>query len=1004
MARYVNTVSVDARKLAQANNQTVDEGSDAETASSSEGEGDGSGDTAYSSDGGEEGNQGSNGAASSEQDSSFVWRIVEQPAEARSLCDQVLHTLVLREYCQASQGLEPLLQKVFAYDLHRAHAAADDELHTGGSGDAGRGHKQLLHFHNLLRLKQQLLASKALHSLGLCAIGDACSNSASFGSDSFRSALFRPLHECWLQSELRLRPRLAVARVEGRRSLLPFPSAAATSLNAQQSFSRGDRQDLSAPGLMYCEKLLHLLRKQSLFVSASNSNSAVLFKQVKLSGPSTNYQEASINNNSSSSSSSGGCSFLLSDCCEFAELLHTLNKYLSDLAQQYLLTAARPKVQGILCAQPSLSRVKSTESKYSGMLSDESDGSDDDVSMLAPRLSVPRNKEQEPEEWNEAAAHVSPPLASIPPEASDGTTADPATPTSPTRLFLKPPSSALAAPSEQRLGEALSRLRVHLRDHWHKGVSQLASNMDKFSTGLRTSQHSAGSAAAAAASSAVHAKEILNSIHREVLHTLLGLLRVLQVDLRSFAASPAPMSTGTGTGTGYSSTMAVAERIVECMLAWRQFEPIVKPSELAFGLPLTYYHFVDAWEGRVLYDHTTAGERCKIARHHYRAACSAASKAAGSQASSTAGDDSAELMSLSAASVSKAFASPYTKHVLLPLLQRSLQSSRATHAGKSSRFGPQSDAANKEREDDSLFFYLRLWEHVRAEQYMVQVISEATVTDDPQSHVTLPNASPLSYHIPSYALSEHIYAQERLFAFSSLSQSPYIATWEQYLHRNALFARLRLSCRYVAVLQVDMYHLKEIVATASTVKPPFSSASAGKQSNVASSNGLKYNTQAAAVLLPSNQVHAHSMEVFTIMRLSKSLAVDVLTEGAVASVPSSQSAAFFGSSNATAASKSNSSKLPTDCSFLSPTRRIEANRALCGAQGAGSMVGNSYPVPNGPSSTGFLLQQVAQSADYEMRFQGLFRMPVPEMYASLADIGTHGSDANAGSSESSKGN
>jgi hypothetical protein len=68
-----------------------------------------------------------------------------------------------------------------------------------------------------------------------------------------------------------------------------------------------------------------------------------------------------------------------------------------------------------------------------------------------------------------------------------------------------------------------------------------------------------------------------------------------------------------------SSCFTITGKIVDAMLRFHLLVQVIKPSELAFGLPQTYYHYIDDWESNVIYDHTVmASEKCRAGRYSYR--------------------------------------------------------------------------------------------------------------------------------------------------------------------------------------------------------------------------------------------------------------------------------------------------------------------------------------------------------------------------------------------------
>lgn len=247
---------------------------------------------------------------------------------------------------------------------------------------------------------------------------------------------------------------------------------------------------------------------------------------------------------------------------------------------------------------------------------------------------------------------------------------------------------------------------------------------------------------------------------------------------------------------------------------------------------------------------------------------------------------------------------------------------------------------------------------------MVQVVNEATVDVDPHNHVTQPTSASQALAAPTTLTQSGLLdLQERVLAFSAMAQSPFVSTVEQYLLRNALLARLGLPYRFVMFFQVDVYSLKEIVA--------LSTRSHKVAANNPTESSSRFNDSTSFALLPSNQMHPQSMDVYSMMKLTKSMELDPLAD-CLHQLPTHGSY-FMGSGHNN--SSANNTR-PMDCGFVTPPKRMEARAPTTGGGGVG--------VSDGSGSRSWL-SQVGQGVDYELRQQGLFRVALPEYVASIID-------------------
>ncbi|RYG69301.1 hypothetical protein EON64_03090, partial [archaeon] len=253
-------------------------------------------------------------------------------------------------------------------------------------------------------------------------------------------------------------------------------------------------------------------------------------------------------------------------------------------------------------------------------------------------------------------------------------------------------------------------------------------------------------------------------------------------------------------------------------------------------------------------------------------------------------------------------------------------------------------------------------------------MSQADVSIDMQRHVT----TLLQNSLPQYSDVRHL-----LHRFYHVQQSTYFLTLELCLYRNAVFRSLRLRYRLVALLQVDVYHLKEVLA----VVPPRSKMT----SAVPSVHAGQFNSQASQVhLSPVHQMHTQSLEVYGSFRLGKKV---FEAPGAVgASKAGQQAASSVGversSSNSllseglfnSSASASSQSRYPSESSSVSPIKRLEAVRAVATPDSSSKVAAVTQQLVNGS----VLLPQVTHSSDYDLRLQSLFRLPLPEHLSTLS--------------------
>lgn len=253
-------------------------------------------------------------------------------------------------------------------------------------------------------------------------------------------------------------------------------------------------------------------------------------------------------------------------------------------------------------------------------------------------------------------------------------------------------------------------------------------------------------------------------------------------------------------------------------------------------------------------------------------------------------------------------------------------------------------------------------------------MSQADKAVDVQRHAT----TCVQNTLPPYSDVRHT-----LHRFYHVQQSTYFLTLELCLFRNSLFRSLRLNYRLVALLQVDVYHLKEVLA----VVPP--------RSKPAStlplfSNSMHFNSQAGQVqLCPVHQMHTQSLEVYGTFRLSKKLFETFGTVGSLkpGQQPVAPVAVERSSSNSllseglftTAASAANQYRYPSESSSVSPMKRLEATRPATTSDSHSKAAAVTQQLINGS----ILLPQVTHSSDYDLRVQSLFRLPFPDHLSTL---------------------
>eukprot|EP00981_Chlorochromonas_danica_P002179 scaffold428_cov168-Ochromonas_danica.AAC.44 len=935
------------------------------------------------------------------------WFLLEKPQRMMHFVDMIVDTLTMEQYLNSTETIGHVLQKIYAFDLHQAHFPESTQIPNKLLGeiagdDTGHHSISLANeklYANLLFLKKQFLSFTSFSQFAL-------SNQIK-RMDMLQDILLSPLRVLVQRLQNRLSSALTLAR----------PSSANMLYHMHRSNFMTHKKSRSERKPSYhlfktCERLLYLLRRYSSLLTSANAASG-LFRSVKFSAGSSFQESSSLSTLSvhiQGGTSAGG--FVLSDCCEVTELLHTLHKYISEIGSHYktMNSSGHPtnnsKKEMVDKQHVSKSGLFSTfktsshRPKFGGMISDDEDDDDDlnddddaevareegDDDIITATLADMNNKDRNVAdnsmhgklpgqlgEMNTSTTSKETTQQQVIEEGQDSTSSGTSEQASVTlsssstsqAFFKKPPLPEQQG--EKVTGGKMKQFTSNLRSNFHRNMSKLASHMDKLSV-VSKSSASTNQLPSTAPPNVV--KEA-TSLQRAILHSILHLIRLMHVDLlevmkASDAAAVLPKaSVHHSTTDGPMTTMSLAEKIVDIMTNCNMLECIVKPSELAFGLPQTYYHFVHPWEGKVLQNYAIASERCKLGRQVYQAAPSSVlfskQPLIMGQISSPGAFSSSVNDEYSGLGAYQIMVSNLIKET-----KRGLQAVTALEKTIPDwKNGGYTEKASNQREEIWTESYLKLVDYLRVEQALVQVVNEATVDVDPHNHVTQPTSACQALATPTTLTQSGLLdLQERVLAFSAMAQSPFISTVEQYLLRNALLARLGLPYRFVMFFQVDIYSLKEIVALSArshkvTTSNPTESSS-------------RFNDSTSFALLPSNQMHPQSMDVYSMMKLTKSMELDPLAD-CLHQLPTHGSY-FMGSGHNN--SSANNTR-PMDCGFVTPPKRLEARPSTAGGGGASDGSGAALSRP--------WLAQVGQSVDYELRQQGLFRVALPEYVTSVID-------------------
>eukprot|EP01031_Cornospumella_fuschlensis_P029912 gene29912-36122_t len=837
----------------------------------------------------------------------------DKESEGRDLWLLTLHMLALQTFLRQNEPMQDLLQRAYTYDIASTYSGA------GEGASALATHKSS----NLAHLKSYFLGvSLALPRATWPGLGE----------ESFASAVLAGLSEFAKELENRVRCRL-----------LSPPDRLQRSHNVQN-------QDKDAE-LLAVEKLLQLLIKKSQMSSGSDTP---LFRPVKFSLASSGIQGMA----SSLGYGLGSVgSLILSDCCDATEFLHALNRNVFELIT--ILQPDRmspvPGKSGADGRYKSGSKMKMSKYSYNlngddsedemamhyvdpGRAALEDSESDDGGNLLAgPKLSLPdapidftASSPTSPQRVAEASKEQED-SATHPAFSSEGE-ANIVMPARSSPFIMVQQSQGRGGSNTSLVEQALEERRVrrandaagkkNIGDLWHGYVAKVKTKIDKFSTNLKASQQSSltkvallsGNAAISRAPSAA-------SIQRDIIQALVHVLDIMQID---------PMqATSNVCLDNASACFVVTDKVVERMLAFGLLVQVVKPSELAFGVPQSFYHYVDAFECNVVQDHTMLGERCKIGRLVYKGVNTASS-----------------CKGLNEGCLSRLF------NTFSPLLDPDSSSGSLTY--------------------DAL---TNLGSFLKIEEYVLQAISQADVTNDLQRHVT----TALQSSLPPYSDLRHM-----LHRFHSLQQSTYFLMLESCLYRNALLRSLKLRYRLVALLQVDVYHLKEVLA----VTPQKSRTTASPPSLP---HSMHFNNQASQVQLsPVHQMHTQSLEVYGSFRLTKK-AFEAPGQQSIAplSVERSTSNSLLSDGLfALSPSSSNLLRFPSESASVSTIKRLEAMQTVATSDSNTKAAAMTQQLVNGS----VLLPQVSHSSDYDLRLQSLFRLPLPEHISTLSCARQQGTD------------
>ena len=218
-----------------------------------------------------------------------------------------------------------------------------------------------------------------------------------------------------------------------------------------------------------------------------------------------------------------------------------------------------------------------------------------------------------------------------------------------------------------------------------------------------------------------------------------------------------------------------------------------------------------------------------------------------------------------------------------------------------SQFGPLSKSLKVERQQYWEYYYCKLWELVRGEQYLMDTICSTTIQKDLQflslypfgdglvnangattssashdkissvspapspsaGHTTIntftststnPSIFPLPISCNSYAT--HLFNHKKFWHLSSEGHSNYLLTLQEYCYKNRLFQRLLLQYRFIGFLQIDLYGLKEILS----LKPIASSSSSSSSSSSMTVKGAAPGNSHIGEISASNTINSiHQM-------------------------------------------------------------------------------------------------------------------------------------------------
>lgn len=267
---------------------------------------------------------------------------------------------------------------------------------------------------------------------------------------------------------------------------------------------------------------------------------------------------------------------------------------------------------------------------------------------------------------------------------------------------------------------------------------------------------------------------------------------------------------------------------------------------------------------------------------------------------------------------------------------------------------------------------------IRAEEYLVNSVALSHLSEDPQHRTAKYVSQQSSAASPTTPTSPTNSSSATANTNASVNGA-YVKTLQHFMNKNLYFKRLFLPHRYVAMLQVDIYGLKQVTQLRASLHN-----NSNTQSNAAAAAArrpsiLSCGDPSNATLTPSLTVHTSAIECYAVIRLVKDYT-------------GSASSGFTGTDCILSATNPlqynaylHGSRVYPEGSFITASKRLDPH--MNSSNNAAKKFEQAAAASQYGNSAGYqskaILAQISQSLDYDWRTQSIFRFALPEGWISL---------------------